>query len=140
MDTVKEKCVIIVDEDTPAGIAANTAAILGITLGVRMPDIVGEDNVDQEGNTHLGITRFPIPVLRTDAETLANIREKLYLPDYTDLTVVDFSEQAQKSRDYADYTEQLSASHGKDLNYLGVAVCGNKKKVNKLTGNLPLLK
>ena len=47
MDTAKEKCVIIVDEDAPAGIAANTAAILGITLGVRMPDIVGEDNVDQ---------------------------------------------------------------------------------------------
>ena len=77
MDTAKDKSVIIVDEDAPAGIAANTAAILGITLGVRMPDIVGEDNVDQEGNTHLGITRIPIPVLRSDAETLANIREKL---------------------------------------------------------------
>lgn len=26
------------------------------------------------------------------------------------------------------------------LNYLGVCICGPKKKVNKLTGSLPLLR
>ena len=27
-----------------------------------------------------------------------------------------------------------------DLNYLGIAICGSKKKVNKLTGSMPLLR
>lgn len=27
-----------------------------------------------------------------------------------------------------------------DLRYLGVAICGPKKKVNKLTGHMPLLR
>ncbi|RKJ35812.1 DUF2000 family protein [bacterium 1XD42-1] len=26
-----------------------------------------------------------------------------------------------------------------DLNYFGVVICGKKKKVNKLTGSMPLL-
>jgi len=26
------------------------------------------------------------------------------------------------------------------LNYIGIAICGNKKQINKLTGNMPLLR
>ncbi len=33
MDWQNEKCVMIIDEKLPAGMIANTAAILGITLG-----------------------------------------------------------------------------------------------------------
>lgn len=69
-----EKCVMIIDEKLPLGLIANTAAIMGITLGEKFPEVVGKD-VDSE-----------------------------------------------------------------DLNYLGVCICGPKKKVNKLTGSLPLLR
>jgi hypothetical protein len=27
-----------------------------------------------------------------------------------------------------------------DLNYYGIAICGAKKKINKLTGSMPLLR
>ena len=37
MDLQNEKCVMIIDETLPLGIIANTAAILGITLGRQMP-------------------------------------------------------------------------------------------------------
>lgn len=33
MNVENEKCVIVVDENLPLGIIANTAAILGITMG-----------------------------------------------------------------------------------------------------------
>ena len=33
MNLQNEKCVIVVDEELPLGIIANTAVILGITLG-----------------------------------------------------------------------------------------------------------
>lgn len=47
MDLQNEKCVIIVDENLPLGIIANTAVILGITLGKSKPEAVGPDVTDQ---------------------------------------------------------------------------------------------
>ena len=35
MNVENEKCVIVVDENLPLGIIANTAAILGITMGMK---------------------------------------------------------------------------------------------------------
>src|SRR5918992_2780684 len=43
---VSERCVIVVDEDLPAGLAANAAAVLALTLGAREPELVGADFVD----------------------------------------------------------------------------------------------
>ena len=43
MDLQNEKCVMVIDENLPLGIIANTAAIMGITLGKQMPEVVGRD-------------------------------------------------------------------------------------------------
>ena len=37
MDLQNEKCVMVIDENLPTGIIANTAAILGITRGKKRP-------------------------------------------------------------------------------------------------------
>ena len=55
MNLQNEKCVMVIDENLPLGIIANTAAIMGITLGKKMPQVVGADVMDQSGNEHLGI-------------------------------------------------------------------------------------
>jgi hypothetical protein len=140
MNTETEKCVIIMDEQLPLGILANTAAILGITIGMKMPDVVGSDVPDQDGNIHTGITRFPVPILRGTSETLKEIRVRLLDPQFSELTVIDFSDLAQSCMDYGDFTKKMADSPEAVLNYFGIAVCGNKKKVNKLTGSLPLLR
>lgn len=36
-----DKCVLVIDEAMPRGLAANTAAILGITWGRLRPELVG---------------------------------------------------------------------------------------------------
>lgn len=46
MDLQNEKCVMVIDENLPLGIIANTAAIMGITLGKKMPEVVGADVYD----------------------------------------------------------------------------------------------
>ena len=43
MDYQNEKCVMVMDEQLPVGMLANTAAILGITLGQKLPEVVGDD-------------------------------------------------------------------------------------------------
>ncbi len=137
---MNNKCVLIVNEQLPPGLIANTAVILGITLGSKLPQIVGIDVCDAGENVHLGITELPIPVLRSDEESLKAMREKLYAPDYADLMVVDFSDLAQGCKTYTEYIEKIRSADGVELRYLGLLVCGSAKKVNKLTGSLALLR
>ena len=89
------KCVIVVDENLPIGIIANTAAILGITLGARLPDVVGEDVRDGQERSHMGIIEFPVPILKASAEMLGKLRLSLYDKEYADLTIADFTDIAQ---------------------------------------------
>ena len=87
-------------------------------------------------DVHLGIIEFPVPILRGTTESIKEMREKLYQPDYADLTVADFTELAQGCKTYDEFIEKMGAVPESDLRYFGVA----KKKVNKLTGSMPLLR
>mgnify|MGYP003220600810 CR=1 FL=1 len=58
MDLQNEKCVMVIDEQLPIRIIANTAAVMGITLGKAMPEVVCADVRDESGHTHLGIIEF----------------------------------------------------------------------------------
>lgn len=140
MDLQNEKCVMVIDQNLPLGIIANTAAILGFTLGKKRPDVVGADVTDQNGNPHLGIVALPVPILKGSPESIQDIRRKLYQPDYQDLVVVDFSDAAQGCNIYSEFIELMAGTPETDLHYFGVAICGDKKKVNKLTGSMPLLR
>lgn len=140
MDWSKEKCVMILDENLPLGLIANTAAIMGVTLGKHLPEVVGEDVLDRSGNVHLGIIEFPVPVLKSSPEAIKAVREKLYQPEFQELTVVDFSDLAQGCRTYDEFIGKMEQVPEDDLQYFGVAICGAKKKVNQLTGSMPLLR
>lgn len=140
MDWQNEKCVMVIDENLPLGMIANTAAIMGITLGKKMPEVVGIDITDQSGSRHLGIIEFPVPILRGSPEIIRQIRERLYQPDFQELTVVDFSDLAQGCKTYDEFVEKMGRVPESALRYLGVAICGAKKKVNQLTGSMPLLR
>lgn len=132
------KCVMVIDGDLPVGVAANTAAILGVTLGRQVPELVGADTVDASHRTHLGIVTVPVAMLRGGAGILKELRERLYGDEYGDLVTVDFSDIAQGCHVYGEYREK--SANIMDFRYLGIAIYGNKKKVNRLTGSMPLLR
>ena len=140
MNVENEKCVIVVDENLPLGIIANTAAILGITMGMKMPDVVGNDVLDLEGNPHMGIIQFLVPILKGNTKILNKLRTKLFEMQFSELTVVDFSDLAQGCKTYNEFTHKMANTSESKLNYIGIAVCGNKKQINKLTGSMPLLR
>jgi len=140
MDNTENKCVIVADEALPAGILANTSAILGMTLGKCLPDCVGENVADGSGLMHKGITNIPIPMLKGSKLFIKNLRETLFTLEFVGLIVVDFSNVAQGCASYCNYTERAKTLKEADFNYLGIAIYGSKKKVNKLTGSLPLLR
>lgn len=132
------KCVMIIDENLPLGLISNTAAVMGVSLGKLFPGLVGDDVYDQSGQRHLGIVGIPIPVLKGDENRLADLRAKLYQEEFKDLTVIDFSDTAQGCKTYDEFTGKMASAS--DSRYFGLAICGNKKQVNQLTGNMPLLR
>ena len=131
---------MVLDENLPLGLLANTAAILGITLGKHMPEAVGADVFDGSGKAHLGIITFPVPILRDDAEQIRAIRETLYGVDYQDVIVVDFSDVAQCCKNYGEYIGKAAQADENEWRYFGIGLCGPKKQVSKLTGSMPLLR
>ncbi|MDY3618345.1 DUF2000 domain-containing protein [Agathobaculum sp.] len=140
MELQNEKCVMVMDETLPLGILANTAGILGITLGKHLPETVGPDVTDQTGRMHRGIIQIPVPILKADQARLRAIRQQLYQPEFAELIVVDFSDVAQSCNVYEEFIEKAAHTEESAYTYLGIGICGAKKLVNKLTGSLPLLR
>lgn len=133
-----KKCVIILDENLPVGLLANASAVLAMTIGKKVENIIGADIFDASDRIHQGITNMVLPILKTTKDNLTSIYELAKIEN--DLLVVDFCSIAQKSKNYDDYTKHLRETKAEDLKYLGVAIWGKKEIVNKLSGSLSLLK
>lgn len=137
---VLKKCVAVIDQDLPLGLIANTAAILGCTLGKKRTEIVGEDVVDQDDRLHLGIINTPIPILAATKDQIKEIYRTAHALQDESMMIVGFSDLAQRCKTYEDYTAKMAQTSDDDLNYLGICLSGSKKAVNRLTGSLPILK
>jgi hypothetical protein len=134
---MSERCVIVVDEDLPAGLAANAAAVLALTLGAREPDLVGEDFVDADAQAHPGLIPIGLPILRASRDELVELRRRAGADG---VSVVDFPVFGQRTNDYDEFRGMVAATPAAELSYLGVAVSGPRRAVRRLTGGLALLR
>ncbi len=134
------KCVMVIDPSLPLGLIANTAAVLAVSIGRKIDDIVGEDVLDQDGHLHHGITQVPIPLLKGSSDLIRSIRGKLLNMNVDNLYFVDFCDVAQQSQHYDEFKARLSQTPADRLNYLGIAIYGPPREVNSLTGNIGLLR
>lgn len=137
--SIEMKSVIVIDETLPLGILANTSAILGMTMGKVLPQLVGEDVRDASGEVHRGVISLPLPILKGNGK-IKEILEKLKQDAFQDLMVVDFTKQAQSCKVYEEYIQLMKDTNQEDLSYMGIALYGTKKQINALTGSMPLLR
>ncbi len=133
------KCVMILDEALSTGFLANTAAALGLSLGNHVPGLIGPDVTDSDGVFHKGITAVPIPVLAVDKDTLKSLY-RAAMEESKELLVIGFSTTAQQCHSYEIYAERIKQKSGNELDYLGLCFYGPKKIVNRLCGQLKLLR
>ncbi len=134
----RHKCAVVVGAELSAGLAANAAGVLSVTLGHRIEGLVGADVEDADGVTHAGIIHVPLPILTASRAELAAIVRAAAEDD--ELFFVAFSALAQSCRTYEEYTARMAATATADLAGVGVALHGPRKRVDRLVGSLPLLR
>jgi hypothetical protein len=132
------KIAIIINEALPKGLVTNTAAVLGISLGKVFPEMVREPAHDSEGNEYAGITGLNVPILSAAGEKLREIAVTVQRED--EITLIPFTEVAQRSRDYDAYKADLTKTCPEQIAYSGIALAGSDKMVSRFTGSLPLLR
>jgi hypothetical protein len=131
------KLVLVIDPSLPLGVIANTSALLSISIGKYLQENLGPDIPDESGLLHRGIFDRAITVLAAAPKDIARLH---FAGSATDLIVLSLTTHAQKARSYGEYTRTLAATATEKLDYLGIAICGHRKHVTKLTGSLPLLR
>lgn len=133
------RVVIVLDEYLGPGLAANTSSVLALSLGHHLGEaVLGPAIPDGSGHLHTGITNVPIPILKCADDGIRSLaRDAAEMPD---VLVVDVTDAAQTTKNYDEYTTLLASRQPEALKYLGVALCGPKKTVNKLTGSFGLFR
>ena len=138
------KCVIVVDGALPRGLVANAAAVLGAAIGARVPDLLGPDVADAAGHSHAGLLSSPMPILTAEASDLATLvarlRHEARRTAGDALLFIPFTDCAQRERTYPGYVARLAATNPQTLQYLGVALCAERRLVARHTGNFKLLR
>ena len=131
-----EKCVIILSDAVPVGLQANIASVLSLSLGCSRPDLVGETVTAADGTDIPGISRLPLPILAAPAATLADLHaEARAIP-----LVVPFTDAALQCKDYDSYRSRLAAQRTDEMVVHGLLLLGARKDVNRIAGQLPLLR
>jgi hypothetical protein len=134
---LETKIVIVVHDGLPPHVATNAAAVLGLSLGGRLPHLLGADGKDASGGVHAGLNTHPVPVVTADAQQLAELHGKARSRD--DIAAVGFTEVARRARDYATYLDDLASTPDSDLEYVAVALFGPRNRITALTKRFPLL-
>ena len=137
-DLEQTKCVLIVDNSLTIGEQANVAAVLAMTIGAKNSEIIGANVSTLDNISHQGITQLNLPVLTASEEILRKIHEQARVNDKVFL--VDFTSTAQMARTYDEFSTKMSSLAEKDLKYIGIGIIGDKKIINKYSGNLKLLR
>lgn len=131
------KAIVVVDSSLSVGMKANIASVLSLSLGACVPDLVGELVVAKDGYPMPGITTIPISILQTQGDMIKSVYEMglgLGLKGWV------FSDCAARSKNYNDYSQALLNCNACDMDFLGILVFGDRKSVNKISGNLQLVR
>jgi hypothetical protein len=133
----RTRCIIVVDAALPAGLAANAAAVLAVTLGATVDGLVGAELVDAEGSRLPGLIPQGLPVLAAPRAALADLRARAR---EAGIGIIAFPSLGQQTNDYDEVRAWVADRPTAEIDYLGLALHGARRAVSRVTGNLALLR
>ena len=126
----------MVDEGLAPGLAANAAAVMAMTLGTKVPDLVGEDFADGAGERHPGLITTGLPVLRAPADRAAARCARGAVA--AEVGVIGMPAFGQQTNDYDEFRAMVAQDRRARLPRPRPLRPG--KTVRRLTGSLGLLR
>ncbi|WP_272665324.1 DUF2000 domain-containing protein [Providencia sp. PROV174] len=134
----EHRCAIVVNQNLSNGLAMNAASVIGVSLGNKVNNMVGNDLNSLDNMNYPGVIYAPLPILKSSEQYMKEIEVAAYQKD--DIYIIPFSLLAQSCRTYDEYQQKLSEQQYKDIQLAGIGLVGNKKAVTQLIGHLPLFK
>jgi Protein of unknown function (DUF2000) len=132
------RCVVVIDESLPPGLAANATGMVALTLGATVAGLPGAPLVDADGEVHAAYMPQGITVLHGSAERLTTLRASAAAAE--DIGVIDFPSHCQQTTDYDEVRRRVAGIPTVDLRYLAILLYGPRRAVSRLTGDLGLLR
>ncbi|MBG08827.1 MAG: hypothetical protein CME68_08725 [Halobacteriovoraceae bacterium] len=131
-----EKCVFILSDKLPPGLALNCTALLGSSLGAHYPELIGEDYKDADDVFHLGLLSLPIVILKANEGELIQIRHNALELEKT--KCIDLTNISQEAMKYNDLIQRASKTRFSAFKYIAVSLFGDSGEIEDLTKNLKL--
>ncbi len=125
---------IILAPELKPGQMANRSAV----LAARHPEIVGPALTTADGHRLEGITKVPMAVLA--ARDLADVQRLTLKANQLGCSLMVYLSRAQGLRSYEAYQASIARDRFEELDVDAVILYGPKKRVNKVTGNLSLMR
>jgi hypothetical protein len=134
-DASLHRCTIIINKNLPIGLAMNAASVIGISFGCTVENLVGLDLQSQDDVNYPGVIYSPLPILTASHDYIHELLE--ITKQEKDIYHMPFSALAQSCK---TYDEKISSVRSQDIELVAIGLIGPKKKINKITGSLPLYK
>lgn len=85
-----------------------------------------------------GVIYAPLPVLLASGDYLHELQASAESDD--EMYVMPFSALAQSCKTYEEYGERISSVKSENIELVAIGIIGPRKKLTRMTGNLPLYK
>ncbi|ELN2738957.1 DUF2000 domain-containing protein [Pluralibacter gergoviae] len=137
-DDSQHRCTIVIDKDLPPGLAINAASVIGISFGRMIENLVGPDMQSIDDINYPGVIYSPLPVLLASADYIRQLQTTAEIDN--EIYIMPFSSLAQSCKTYQEYEERISSVKSENIELVAIGLIGPKKKITRMTGNLPLYK
>lgn len=134
----EHRCAIVVNQDLSNGLAMNAASVIGVSLGNKVNNIVGEDLNSADNINYPGVIYAPLPILKSPEQYIKEI--EVAALKVNEIYIIPFSLLAQSCRTYDEYQQKLLEHEYKNIQLAGIGLVVNKKAVTQLIGHLPLFR
>jgi len=133
--TDETKIAVVVREDLAVWQKLNVTAFLVSGFGTRWPDVVGEPYRDASGGEYLSMFGVPVLVFGADA---AAIRRAFDRARSRGLGIAVYTDELFATNNDRDNRAAVAGVQTDKLTLAGVAVCGDRRTVDKALDRLKL--
>ena len=126
------KIVIILDEDLLTWQKMNVTAFLMSGIGASK-DIIGEPYVDASGIEYLPMSGLPVMIYSSGRDAIKEIMKKGLNKD---VVISIFTEELFQTFNDDDNRKSVALFETDDLNLVGIAMCGKKNHIDRMTKGL----